>query len=317
MPCFYRKLSKGIRWYWKFDFNSKTYFSKCIFYTKKEAQVTEREKYKALDEERRFGKQDKPLFIYDAIQERIKFLSAKYSQSHKINSEYYLNLFVEFFGEVDIRDITRKDIQDFLIDYSRDLMERKLDNYQVNAALKTVKAMFNYIIANYDLVIKNPCNNIKPFSIKKKLKFIPSDEEIEKVLGQVNDRQKLLIKFVMETGCWINEALNLTFEDIKEDYLVLFTKKSVNSNKVPRKVPVPECLKDLTGTGRVFPEWNERPKFLDHILRDKKMKIWGWHNLRHRYASLLSKQNKPLFEVMNLLGHSSINTTQIYLQLLS
>jgi integrase len=121
----------------------------------------------------------------------------------------------------------------------------------------------------------------------------------------------------METGARINESLNLTFEDIKENYLILYTRKSKNSNRVPRKVPIPNCLKGLTGKGRVFPEWNDQPKFLDKVLRKEKMKIWGWHCLRHRYASMLSKQNKPLYELMSLLGHSNLSTTQKYIQLLS
>ncbi|MHB9013153.1 MAG: site-specific integrase [Ignavibacteriaceae bacterium] len=68
---------------------------------------------------------------------------------------------------------------------------------------------------------------------------------------------------------------------------------------------------------RVFPEWNETPKFLDKALRSQNKKVWGWHSLRHRYASILSKQNRPIFELMSLLGHSNISTTQKYLQFLS
>ncbi|MDR3609966.1 MAG: tyrosine-type recombinase/integrase [Ignavibacteriaceae bacterium] len=317
MAQYYRKLSKGIRFFYKFDLDGKTYYSKCIYLSKREAQGAERERYKLLDEERRFGKQDKPLLLDDMIKERVKFLTVKYSQSHKINSEHYLDLFAESIGNSDIRDISRKDVEDFLLDYSKRLNGNKIDNYQVNAALKTIKAMFNYVIESYDLPIKNPCKSIKPYSVNKKLKYIPPDEDIEKVLGLVNKRQKLLIRFIMETGCRINEALNLEFGDIKDSYLVFYTRKSRNSNRVPRKVPIPECIKGLTGRGKVFPEWTEQPKFLDHVLRDKKMKVWGWHCLRHRYASLLSKQGKPLFEIMSLLGHCSITTTQIYLQMLS
>ena len=45
---------------------------------------------------------------------------------------------------------------------------------------------------------------------------------------------------------------------------------------------------------------------------------WNWHNLRHRRASIWhNKEKRPLYEVMVLLGHSNIKTTQGYLQLIS
>jgi len=317
MPVYNRKLSKGIKFYYSFTFNSRVYFSKCIYLSKREAQQAERERFTQLDEERRFGKQDKPLYLIEVIEDRLKFLSVKYSKSHKDDSKYYLDLFSDFIGNKEIRDITRKEVEEFLLDYSNTLLKNGVDNYQVNAALKSIKSMFNYVIESYDLVIKNPCKNIKPFSVRKKLKYIPTDEEIEKLKGLINDRQKLLINFVMETGCRINEALNLDFKDINDTYLVFYTRKSKNSDRVPRKVPIPDSIKGLKGKGKVFPEWTETPKFLDKALRGEKLRVWGWHALRHRYASLLSKQGKPIFEIMSLLGHSQLKTTQIYLQLLS
>ena len=316
MSAYYRKLSKGIKFYYKFDFYSRTYYSKCIYHSKKEAQQAEREKFNSLDEERRFGKQDKPLFLFLVIDDRLKYLSVKYSEKHKQDSEYYLDLFYDFIGDKEIREISRKEIEDFLLDYSERLKKNNVDNYQVNAALKTIKSLFNYIIDSYDLVIRNPARKIKPYSVKKKFKYIPTDEEIKKVREKFNPRQKLLFDFIMATGCRINEAVSLTFEDIKDDYLIFYTNKSRNSDRVPRKVPIPECLKELNGEGRVFSEWNELPKFLDKTLRANEMTVWGWHCLRHRYASILSKQGKPLFEIMSLLGHSNLKTTQLYLQML-
>ncbi len=120
----------------------------------------------------------------------------------------------------------------------------------------------------------------------------------------------------METGARINEAICLNYSDIKENYIILYTNKSKNSDRLPRKIPVPNCLKGKKGYGRVFPDWNETPKFLDRTLRKNNMKIWGFHSLRHRYASKLSKAGVPLFEIMTYLGHQNPSTTQIYLQTL-
>lgn len=316
MAQYYRKLSTGLRWFYKFDINGRTHRSKCIYHSKKECSLAEREKYSELDNERRFGKQEKPIPLSMAIADRLNFLEVKYSTKNHVENVYYLNLFSDFIGNPDIRDIQRKSIDDFLINYSSTLSKRELDNYQVNAALKTIKALFNYTITRHDLIFKNPCLTIKKFPIKKHLKYIPSEDEINFIRTKLNRRQLLLFDFVMATGCRINEALNLDFSDIKDGYVILYTRKSRNSDKIPRKVPFPACLTGLKGKGRVFPDWNETPKFLDKTLRANEKTVWGWHSLRHRYASMLSKEGKPIFEVMSLLGHSQLLTTQRYLQML-
>lgn len=316
MATYYRKLSIGIRWFYKFDMNGKTYRSKCIYISKKEASQAERDKYNQLDGERRYGKQDKPISLSSAIADRLKFLEVKYSKKNLIDNIHYLKLFSSFIGNPDIREISRKDIDDFLIDYSSSLAERGLDNYQVNASLKTIKALFNHTITRHDLIIKNPCQRIKKFPIKKHLKYIPSDEEIDFIRTKLNRRQLLLFDFVMATGCRINEALNLDFSDFKDDYIILYTRKSQNSDRIPRKVPFPACLLGIRGKGRVFTDWQDTPKFLDKTLRANGKTVWGWHSLRHRYASILSRNGTPIFEVMSLLGHSQLMTTQRYLQML-
>ncbi len=316
MATYYRKLSKGVRWFYKFDLNGKTYRSGCVYLSKKEASQAERDRYNQLDDERRLGRQHKPLPLSVAIADRLKFLQVKYSKKNHLDNAYYLKLFSDFIGDPEVRDVTRKNIEDFLIDYSALLSSRQLDNYQVNAALKCIKALFNHAITRHDLVIKNPCQQIKKFPIMRHLKYIPSDEEINFVRSKLTRRQLLLFDFVLATGCRINEALNLDFSDINDEYVILYTRKSRNSDKIPRKVPFPACLKGLEGKGRVFPDWNDTPKFIDKTLRANGQKVWSWHSLRHRYASLLSKKGTPLFEVMSLLGHSQIATTQRYLQML-
>jgi integrase len=234
MAQYSRKLSAGIRWFWKFDINGKTCYSKCIYHSKKEASQAERERYSELDEERRLGKQDMPYFLKVCIADRLKFLGVKYSESHKEDSEAYLDLFLEFVGDQEIREIVRKDIEDFLLDYSEKCQKKGRDNYQVNAALKTIKSLFNHIIENNELSMTNPANKIKPYSVRRKLKYIPLEDDIKKLKGFLNERQRLLIDFLMETGARVNEGLSLTFDDLKGDYIILYTNKSKNSDREPR-----------------------------------------------------------------------------------
>ncbi|MCX6154382.1 MAG: site-specific integrase, partial [Candidatus Kapabacteria bacterium] len=162
---------------------------------------------------------------------------------------------------------------------------------------------------------------LKPFSVRKDVKYIPTDKEIEDVLSLCTLSQMRLLLFVRDTYCRINEALNLTYNDIGKDFVVIYTNKSKNGDRVHRKVSLPDCLKGIKNptdkTERVFKDWTETPRFLEKKVKQLEQDTWSWHNLRHRGASLMSKKVIPLYDIMRKLGHQHLETTQKYLQELS
>ena len=318
MAQYQRKVKAGLRWFYKFNFQAVTYRSQCIYLTKTEANRAQTKKHTELDQKLRNPDLQADFGLLEAINERLDYLQVKKSKKYYRENKTYFNVLLERLGNVSITTIKRADINALLLDTSQNSQNKGSDNYTVNSMLRVFKALFNHVILEHDLDIKNPCVGIKPFSVKRKLKYIPNDKDIEAVKEICDPDQQKLINFVMETGCRINEALRLTIADVFDDYIVLYTRKSKNSDLVPRKVPRPKnlCLNGLNLTDRVFSIWTDRPKFLEDKVAVLKQKNWNWHNLRHRFASKLSKEGKPLFEIMSLLGHSNLKTTQNYLQLL-
>ena len=324
MAQYYRKLSKGTLWFYKFSFAGQIYRSACIYHSKSEARGAEVDKYKTLDEKRRFPDLKDDMKLSELIKFRLdEVLTKNNTKYHKANEKYLQELF-DYLGDIWVSDITRANLNSLLNSFSQDFQLRGKGNYTVNARLRIYKALFNFGIENFNLSNTNPCKGIKLFPVEKKLKYIPTDKEIEAVKLKCDKEQAFLIEFVKETGARINEALRLSGKDILENEIVLYTRKSKNSNLTPRKIPIPNCLigKKYNRDEKPFGRWKEQPKFIDKKLRDMQdedptIKHWGWHHLRHRYASKLSKEGRPLFEIMNLLGHNNLETTQGYLQLLS
>ncbi|HAY34187.1 MAG TPA: hypothetical protein DCY06_08615 [Bacteroidetes bacterium] len=317
MAQYSRKLKKGIRWWYKFDHNSRTYISKCVYLSKNEARRAENAKY---EEVSKGGKNyaEKPILsLLEAINERLDYIQTKKSKHYYNQNRQYCSLLLKEFGNIAIDQISKPEVNSFLLEMSQSLQAKGKDNYAVNAALRIYKALFQMMIKNYDLNIANPCIGIEVFSVKRKMKYIPSDEDIDDVKALCDSEQTLLVDFIFETGARINEALQLTGKDIGKDFVILYTRKSKYSDLVPRKVPIKLHLPEVESDERLFKRWNGNPKFLEKKIRKLKQKEWNWHNLRHRYASSLSKQGKPLFEIMMLLGHSQLSTTQNYLQLLA
>ena len=210
-----------------------------------------------------------------------------------------------------------KQINDFLMYVAKDLKRRKKTNAKVNAIIRALKALFNYGIDICEIDMNNPVGKVKFYGMDTRIKHIPTDSEIELVKAECDPGQKMLIDFVRQTGCRINEALRLTTADIGGKYVILYTRKAKGGSLTPRRVPKPDCFVGGKLKKRVFSRWSQEPKFLARKVEKLRLKRWNWHNLRHKRASEWSAEGKPLFEIMSLLGHSNLKITQSYLQLLS
>jgi integrase len=314
-----RKLTRGIRWWYKFDYNSKTFFSSAIYLTKNEARKAENAKYEKVSSQVRNPSEKPILSLLEAINERLDYVEIKKSKDYYKDNKRYYKILLEEVGDILFTEVKKSQIEDLLLKTSKKQKALGRDNYVINAMLNVYKALFNYIIDKHDLNIKNPCNKIAKFSIKKKLKYIPSDKDIKAVKAICDEGQIMLIDFVMDTACRISEAIRVTGKDILEDSVILYTKKSLNSNLVPRKLPKPDSIKNiiLKPDERLFNRWSDCPRFLEDKVKELGQRNWSWHNLRHRKASIWhNKEKRPLYEVMVLLGHSNLKTTQGYLQLI-
>ncbi len=314
MGQYKRKLKKGIRFYYSGQYLGQHYFSKAIYHSKSECAKAERSKRDEIDAQLRNPVND--MRLWDLINARLDELGLKRSKSYYKENRRYFKMLYHLVGDIQASQVTKARINELLLTFSKDLKKRGKTNHKVNAMLRCLKALFNYGIKVHDLPFQNPCVGLDHYSIERRIKYIPTDEQIADVKRICDSDQRLLIEFIEQTGARINEALRLTSQDIFGDYVILYTRKSKNSNLVPRKVPKPPCFNGLTFKGRAFKVWTFYPEFLKRKVRKLKQPHWNFHNLRHRYASRLSREGRPIFEIMSLLGHSNLSTTQNYLQLL-
>ena len=315
MGVYRRKLKKDWRWFYSGQYLGVKYHSKAIFLTKQEAGRAERVKKAQMDKEARSPTKD--ILLLDLINDRLDYVASRRSKAYYKDSQKYLKLFYNYVGNPMASKIGGKQVNNFLMYVAKDLKNRKKTNSKVNAIIRALKALFNYGIDICEIDMKNPAGKVKFYSMDTRIKYIPTDSEIELVKAECDPGQKMLIDFVRHTGCRINEALRLTTADIGEKYVILYTRKAQGGSLTPRRVPKPDCLVGVKLKKGVFSRWSREPKFLARKVEKLKLKRWNWHNLRHKRASEWSAEGKPLFEIMSLLGHSNLKTTQNYLHLLS
>lgn len=316
MPAYKRKLSKGIRWFYSGQHKGHKYHSKAEYLSSAECKKAEAERLAQIDEE--INKPKNTVTILEICTRRLDYLlTAKSEQYYKDNQRAFRRL-LKHVGDVKIDEVTRADMHRFFLKEASRLKEEGKGNHEVNSEIRYIRALFNYAIDELEVINTNPTRKIKFYPIDKKLKYIPLDVAMDWVYESSLNHQRRLITFVKDSGARISEALRATGEDIDTDMnlLTLWTRKKRNSDLTPRRIPLPESIKEMKKNGLLFPEWKKQPRFIEELCKRLEIKVYGWHAYRHRLASIMASKNIPLVEIMTILGHDNIEVTQKYLRLL-
>lgn len=147
-----------------------------------------------------------------------------------------------------------------------------------------------------------------------------TQDQQEQLLSGVQERHRLLVWLLADTGCRIGEALNMKHSDLKTDEQRI---KVIGKGDKERFIyPSPALLSAL----RSKPTTKDNPYLFPSPQKQGSPLTPGavrWqlrriqneahpHKFRHTYATTLLKKKAPLITISKLLGHASITTTSIY-----
>lgn len=218
------------------------------------------------------------------------------------------------------KEITSQDVRDLLDEEARVSPNRR------NKTLRLVRALFNFGI-NRELIERNPTRGIKMLPVSAAERYVPPFEDILKVLATANEDERLYLTVIINTMGRVRSVNYLKWVDVREDHLILRTRKSKNSNEKEVQIPLNRTLKEALAriprrseyvfarpkTGKPY---NYRWQMMDRLCRKAGVKQFAYHALRHYGASRLIQTGVPLSVVQQLLGHERVTTTAIYVRAL-
>lgn len=160
-------------------------------------------------------------------------------------------------------------------------------------------------------------------------KFYTSSE-ISKILKYANETEKLMIIIMFETGMRIAEIANLKVENLNGTKISFVGKGgkirvvylSINTSKTLRTYLKKYHIKDgyiwcvLNGVKTLNatpPTINTIRKNLQNVFQKAGFGGFYPHALRHSFATNLQKKGASVMEIKEMMGHSSIATTERYL----
>jgi len=233
---------------------------------------------------------------------------------------YRLNILCDYFKDADLRSITPRWFRRFL----KEMLKKGNAKSTCNRYRALTHRIFNVAIEE-GYAEENPITKVKLYSEKDTLKErVLTEEEERKFYEASADYLKPIITIALNTGMRKGEILNLQWiqVDFKNRTIRVEKTKSEKIRYVPMNDAVFNKLSRLKvgfhGNQLVFfnPETGKPYVDLKRQFRNacRKADIKGlrFHDLRHTFATRLREKGVALEVVRDLLGHSSITTTQRY-----
>ncbi|MFP3166869.1 MAG: tyrosine-type recombinase/integrase [Candidatus Nanopusillus sp.] len=192
-------------------------------------------------------------------------------------------------------------------------VKKKLDSNSLRLYVRAISSFLKF------LDNENLAKQIKAPKVDKRLpKFITYDELNKLLENADNYRDKLIIKFLFYTGVRVSELIKIKKNDIifEEGFVKVYGKGGKE-----RIVPIPkELLNELKdyinkiNTENIFPLSSRQVERIIKNIAEKagiNKKVTP-HVLRHSLATTLLSKGVDIRYIQEILGHSSLNITQIY-----
>ncbi len=269
------------------------------------------------------------------IQEFLKYLKFEKNVSELTIKSYGEDLqsFLNFLKIEEPKIKKPKDVEPTnIFSYLSFLSKKGLNKRSIQRHLSTLRSFFKYLLKE-EIIRKNPASSVPMPKFTRPLPKALQKDEILKLLeekeekGWLSKRNMAIFEILYATGLRVSEASSLKLEDIDLNQRILRVKgKGGKERIVPfgtkaREV-IREYLKEIPFEGQEYLFLNKNGtkissrsihrivvKYAIKILNDKEISP---HSLRHTFATHLLMEGADLRFIQELLGHSSLSTTQIY-----
>lgn len=226
-------------------------------------------------------------------------------------------------------DITPDDIRLYLA--IRETQD-KVSKVTLDNELRCLRTFYAYLLGE-EIITKNPTLRLERIKAPKKKKFAFTDLEVEMIRNACqNDRECVIVEVLMSTGCRVSELVNIKISDIEEGSVTVLGKGNkyrrayLNAKAQVAIKKYLECRSDdnpyllwrkqirgMEDSGHIGKE------SVEDIVRDigkrAGVKNVHPHRFRRTCATFALRRGMPLVQVSQMLGHESIATTQIYLDI--
>lgn len=218
-----------------------------------------------------------------------------------------------------------------------DMVDKKKSNNTINRKISSLKSYYKFLLKTKQIEV-SPLAKHKALKTKKKIQIPFSEKEIEEVLylfeeekNFTNLRNKLIVLIFYATGIRRAELINIKINDISLPSKTIKVLGKRNKERIIPLLPtVIETLKEyLHHRGKLNHQKDKEYLFLtkkgvkiyetlvyrvinNYFSKTSEKVKKSPHILRHSFATHLLNEGANIKAVKELLGHSSLASTQVY-----
>jgi integrase/recombinase XerC len=282
------------------------------------------------------------LHQYPEAQGFLQFLQfeKKYSQhtitAYSTDLEQFFDYLISEYNTTTLTEIKTPFIRSWLAQLKN--QEEALTNKSINRKISALKSFFKYLLKQ-NVIQQTPMSGIISPKINRRLPVFIDEKDIRKVFEHTlfaddhNGRtEKLILTLFYQTGMRLSELINLKESNIDYSYgnikvlgkgnkerimpvsnELLYLMKEYIAQKPVAKEPVLNVFTNEKGKS-LIPKtvYNFVKKYLSAATIVEKKSP---HVLRHTFATHLMNNGAEMNAVKELLGHSSLASTQVYTHL--
>ncbi len=209
----------------------------------------------------------------------------------------------------------------------------------VSRNIASMRAYFHYVFSHHELE-KDPTETLKAPHIEKKAPEILTQKEVADLLDAPvcetpkGCRDKAMLELLYATGMRVTELITLKRQDVHMDLCYIVCRDDEKERVIPFGNTARQSLQDYLVDQREQLLKGEESDYLFVNCSGKPMSRQGFwklikgyaerahitkditpHTLRHSFAVHLVENGADLKSVQQMLGHSDISTTQMYLNM--
>ena len=273
----------------------------------------------------------------DEIQEFMTYLRENKKSSANTEASYRRDLqkAAAYFAEqeiTDVRQITATNIRSYLL-Y---LEKRQCASSTVSRNVASLHAFFHYLF-RVRKIEEDPSEQLHPPKVEKKAPVILSVDQLDRLMNQPREdttkgmRDRAMLELLYATGIRVSELISLKVTDV--NLPLAYISSPSHDRMIPFGDTARQSLQRYLGVARpaligdnceyLFPNCQGHPmsrqgfwKLLKGYAEDAGIREdITPHTLRHSFAAHLIENGADIHTVQQMLGHSDISTTQMYVQM--
>ena len=254
-------------------------------------------------------------------------------KAYKSDLDSFFDFAAEFYDYKDIKEVNYSVIRSWIVA----LVDQGISNRTVNRKISSLKTYYKFLLKTKQIEV-NPLTKHKALKTSTKIQVPFSEKEIQNVISLLQEakgfegvRNRLMVELFYSTGMRRTELVNLKLKDVSIAQKTIKVLGKRNKERIIPLLPtVIESIKIYLINRDQLDNLKDKEYF---FLSSKGVKIYETlvyrvintyfskasekvkkspHILRHSFATHLLNEGADLNAVKELLGHTSLASTQVY-----